>query len=60
MARMSTIAGRAEELLGTPVVSTTPVAGGDICTGPFCDLAAADVTLKPDRAVRRVEKRSVF
>jgi fructosamine-3-kinase len=32
MARMSTIAGRAEELLGTAVVSTTPVAGGDICT----------------------------
>jgi fructosamine-3-kinase len=32
MARMSTIAGRAEQLLGTAVVSTTPVAGGDICT----------------------------
>ncbi len=32
MARMSTIAGRAEALLGTSVVSTTPVAGGDICT----------------------------
>ena len=32
MARMTTIAGRAEDLLGTPVVSTTPVAGGDICT----------------------------
>jgi fructosamine-3-kinase len=32
MARMSTIAGRAEQLLGTAVVATTPVAGGDICT----------------------------
>src|SRR4051794_10842709 len=31
MARMSTIAGRAESLLGTSVVATTPVAGGDIC-----------------------------
>jgi len=29
MARMSTIAGRAEALLGTSVVATTPVAGGD-------------------------------
>jgi fructosamine-3-kinase len=32
MARMGTIAGRAETLLGTAVVATTPVAGGDICT----------------------------
>ncbi|MPZ62292.1 MAG: phosphotransferase [Propionibacteriales bacterium] len=32
MARMATIASRAESLLGTAVVSTTPVAGGDICT----------------------------
>jgi fructosamine-3-kinase len=32
MARMSTIANRAEGLLGTAVVATTPVAGGDICT----------------------------
>ena len=32
MARMSTIASRAEQLLGTTVVSTTPVAGGDVCT----------------------------
>jgi fructosamine-3-kinase len=29
---MSTIAGRAEALLGTAVVATNPVAGGDICT----------------------------
>jgi fructosamine-3-kinase len=32
MARMGTIANRAERLLGRPVVATTPVAGGDICT----------------------------
>ena len=32
MARMGTIAARAERLLGTAVVATTPVAGGDICT----------------------------
>jgi len=29
---MPTIAQRAERLLGTPVVSTNPVAGGDVCT----------------------------
>ena len=29
---MGAIAGRAETLLGTAVVATTPVAGGDICT----------------------------
>lgn len=32
MARMGTIATRAESLLGTAVIATTPVAGGDICT----------------------------
>lgn len=32
MARMGTIASRAEALLDTAVVATTPVAGGDICT----------------------------
>jgi fructosamine-3-kinase len=32
MARASGIAHRAETLLGTPVVATAPVAGGDICT----------------------------
>jgi fructosamine-3-kinase len=32
MARMGTIAARAERLLDTSVVATTPVAGGDICT----------------------------
>jgi fructosamine-3-kinase len=32
MARMRTLAERAEQLLGSAVVSTTPVAGGDVCT----------------------------
>ena len=32
MARSSVIASRVESLLGTPVVATTPVTGGDICT----------------------------
>ena len=32
MARASGIAQRAEQLLGTAVVATAPVAGGDICT----------------------------
>ncbi len=32
MARLATIAARAEQLLGTTVVATTPVAGGDTCT----------------------------
>jgi fructosamine-3-kinase len=31
MARMGSIAGRVEMLLGTAVVATTPVAGGDVC-----------------------------
>lgn len=31
MARMGTIAGRVETLLGTAVIATTPVAGGDVC-----------------------------
>lgn len=32
MASMTTIAQRAEKLLGTAVVATSPVAGGDVCT----------------------------
>lgn len=32
MARMRALAERAEQVLGTAVVSTTPVAGGDVCT----------------------------
>jgi fructosamine-3-kinase len=32
VARLGTIANRAETLLGATVVATTPVAGGDICT----------------------------
>src|ERR1700712_2370422 len=32
MARMRTLAERAEHVLGAAVVSTSPVAGGDTCT----------------------------
>lgn len=32
MARMGSIAGRVEDLLGVAVVATTPVAGGDVCS----------------------------
>ncbi len=32
MARQPVVAGRAEQLLGSAVVATSPVAGGDICT----------------------------
>jgi len=32
MARMGSIAARVETLLGTAVVATTPVAGGDVCS----------------------------
>jgi fructosamine-3-kinase len=32
VARMRTLAERAEHLLGSAVVSTTPIAGGDVCT----------------------------
>jgi fructosamine-3-kinase len=50
MARMSTIANRAEGLLGTAVVATTPVAGGDICTATrlrLSDGRSALVKTKP-------------
>lgn len=47
---MGTIANRAEELLGTAVVATTPVAGGDICTATrlrLSDGSSALVKTKP-------------
>ena len=50
MARMATIANRAEALLGTAVVATTPVAGGDICTATrlrLSDGRSALVKTKP-------------
>ncbi len=53
MARMSTIAGRAETLLGTSVVATTPVAGGDICTATrlrLSDGRSAFVKTRPHAA----------
>jgi fructosamine-3-kinase len=41
VAAMSAIARRAEALLGTAVVATTPVAGGDICTSTRLRLSDA-------------------
>jgi fructosamine-3-kinase len=42
---MGAIAGRAETLLGTSVVATTPVAGGDICTSTRLRLAGGGSAL---------------
>lgn len=50
MARMRTLADRAEQLLGTAVVSTTPVAGGDVCTATrlrLSDGSAALIKTRP-------------
>ncbi len=49
MARMATIAKRAEELLGTAVVATTPVAGGDVCTSTRLRLSAGHSALMKTR-----------
>jgi fructosamine-3-kinase len=46
---MGTIAGRAEALLGTAVVATTPVAGGDICTSTRLRLAGGGSALMKTR-----------
>ncbi len=50
MARMGTIANRAEALLGTAVVATTPVAGGDICTATRLRLSDGRSALVKTRA----------
>jgi fructosamine-3-kinase len=47
---MGTIASRAEELLGTAVVATTPVAGGDICTSTRLRLSDGTSALIKTRA----------
>jgi fructosamine-3-kinase len=50
MARMGTIANRAEALLGRAVVATTPVAGGDICTSTrlrLSDSSSALIKTRP-------------
>ncbi len=49
MARMGTIAQRAEALLGTPVVATSPVAGGDICTSTRVRLSTGGSALVKTR-----------
>jgi len=45
MARMRTLAERAEQLLGSAVVSTAPVAGGDVCTSTRLRLSDGRVVL---------------
>jgi fructosamine-3-kinase len=47
---MGTIASRAETLLGTAVVATTPVAGGDICTATRLRLSDGRSALVKTRA----------
>ncbi|MGN6131923.1 MAG: fructosamine kinase family protein [Nocardioidaceae bacterium] len=49
MARMGTIAHRAEALLGTPVVATTSVPGGDICTSTRVRLSSGSSALVKTR-----------
>ncbi len=49
MARAGAVANRAETLLGTPVVATTPVAGGDICTATRVRLSSGGSALVKTR-----------
>ncbi len=50
MARMGTIATRAEALLGTSVVATSPVAGGDICVATRLRLSDGSSAIMKTRA----------
>ena len=50
MARMGTIATRAEALLGTAVVATSPVAGGDICVATRLRLSDGSSAIMKTRA----------
>ena len=50
MARMRGIAERVEQLLGQPVVATSPVAGGDICTSTRVRLSDGSSVLVKTRA----------
>jgi fructosamine-3-kinase len=50
MARMATLATRAEALLGMAVVATSPVAGGDICVATRLRLADGTSALMKTRA----------
>ena len=45
MARQPLVARRAEELLGTAVVATSPVAGGDIATATRLRLSSGQTAL---------------
>ena len=59
MARLGGIAHRAETLLGTAVVATTAVAGGDICTATRLRLSNGTSALMKTRphAPRRLLPR---
>jgi fructosamine-3-kinase len=64
MARMGTIAQRAEALLGSAVVATTPLAGGDVCSSTRLRLstgASALVKTRPHAPADffRVEARGL-
>jgi fructosamine-3-kinase len=50
MARMGTIASRAETLLDTAVVATSPVAGGDICVATRLRLSDGSSAIMKTRA----------
>lgn len=50
MARMRTVAERAEQVLGAAVVSTSPVAGGDTCTATRLRLSDGRSVLMKTRA----------
>jgi fructosamine-3-kinase len=49
MARMGTIAQRAEALLGSAVVATTPLAGGDVCSSTRLRLSTGASALMKTR-----------
>ena len=49
MARMRTLADRAEQILGSAVVATTPVAGGDVCTATRLRLSDGRTALMKTR-----------
>ena len=49
MARLGTVAQRAEDLLGRAVVATTPVPGGDICTATRLRLSEGTSVLMKTR-----------
>ena len=55
MARRGTIAQRAESLLGTAVVATTPLAGGDVCNATRLRLSTGSSALVKTRPHAQVD-----